>query len=93
MNMKTYSSNYLDYMYIYTSREIRFERYGCLPWCMTRITVESANKPTCIFKIRHLTCTGSPGPLVASQQSQKRPGELQVGHQARMQCGTGVVSQ
>ncbi len=58
----------------------------------TRIIAESAKKAT-IIQIRHLTCTGSLGPLVRSQQSQKRPGVLQVGHQADMQRGTGVVSQ
>ncbi len=45
-----------------------------------------------LYQIRDLTCTGSPGPLVASQQSLKRPGVLQVGHLARMQRGTGVSS-
>ncbi len=55
----------------------------------TRIIAESA-KTARIIQIRHLTCTGSLGPLVGSQ---KRPGVLQVGHQADMQRGTGVVSQ
>ena len=41
-------------------------------------------------EVRHLTCTESLGPLVGSQ---KRPGVLQVGHQADMQRGTGVGSQ
>ncbi len=58
----------------------------------TRIIAESA-KNARIIQIRHLTCTGSLGPLVASQQSQKRPGVLQVAHQADMQRETGVVSQ
>ena len=44
----------------------------------TRIIAESA-KNARNTQIRHLTCTGSLGPLVASQ---KRPGKLQVGHQA-----------
>ncbi len=44
----------------------------------TMIIAESAKKAR-IIQIRHLTCTGSLGPLVGSQQSQKRPGVLQVG--------------
>ncbi len=48
----------------------------------TRIIAESAKKAR-IIQIRHLTCTGSLGP-----GSQKRPGVLQVGHQADMQRGT-----
>ncbi len=58
----------------------------------TRIIAESAKKAR---QIRHLTCTGSLGPLVGSQQSQKRPGVLQVGHWAGMQRGTriGTVGQ
>ncbi len=42
---------------------------------------------------RHLTCTESPGSLIGSHTGEpaKRPGVLQVGHQADMQHGTGVV--
>ena len=35
-----------------------------------RITEESTKKPE--LQIRHLKCTGSPGSLVGSQQSQKK---------------------
>ncbi len=45
------------------------------------------------FNVIQIPCTESPGPFVASQQSLKRPGVLQVGHQAHMQRGTGVESQ
>ena len=66
----------------------RFERYG-QTCSRTRIIAESAKK---VRMLRHLTCTGSFGPSVASQQSLKRPGVLQVGHQADMQRGTGAHS-
>ncbi len=59
----------------------------------SRIIAESSQLECYTYNLRHLTCTGSPGPLVASQQSLKKPGVLQVGHQAHMQRGTGVVSQ
>ncbi len=54
----------------------------------TRIIAESSQQTRLEYHTnKALTCTGSPGPLVASQQNLKRPGVLQVGHQADMQRG------